>query len=293
MKIPDARLEEVRTRGFTVVEGFLDGATLASAQEALWQLFPAREQYFAHPELHERFTRSQFAGIWLFPYPSWHLNWLAVLPDLVDAAVRFCGTEDLRIYKVELWAKYAGAIDYDQAHHRDYGNHTIVVPKLGGTHVQMTTFILLSDVTEADGPTKIVPLEHMRGLSLVPATLPMGALFDKEVSVTGPAASLLIYRTDVLHRASNFTAANRARFAMLVDFEPRGIAWTGKMAWPSQSLSADWTEAMARMSPTQRTLFGFPVPGDPYWDSQTLRDVGMRYPAMDMAPYRGALGARD
>lgn len=33
-------------------------------------------------------------------------------------------------------------------------------------------------------------------------------------------------------------------------------------------------------------LFGFPAPGEEYWDTQTLRDVGKRYPHMDMTPYR-------
>ena len=211
-----------------------------------------------------------------------------MLPDLVDAAERFCGTQNLHLYKVELWGKYAGATDYDQAHHRDFGNHNLVVPQLAGRHVQMTTFILLSDVTEADGPTKVVPLEHSRHVPLLPLQRPMGDLFDKEVSITGPAGSLLIYKTDVLHRGSNFTAPGHSRFAMLVDFQPRGAPWTGKMAWPNHSLSHDWVDAMERMTPRQRTLFGFPAPGDPYWDEQTLRDVALRYASMDMSPYRSA-----
>jgi len=286
MQVSDAQLDEVRTRGFTVVENFLDAPTLTAAQRALWSIFPTPQEYFAEPARHTRFTRSQFAGLRLFPYPSWSLNHLAVLPDLVDAAERFCGTPDLHLYKIELWAKYAGAIDYDQPHHRDYGNHSLVVPKLAGSHVQMTTFILLSDVTELDGPTKIVPIERARDVPLVPRELPMGVLFDAEVSITAPAGSLLIYRTDVLHRGSNFKAPNRSRFTMLVDFQPRGVPWTGKMAWPNQSLSPDWTDAMVRMTPRQRALFGFPVPGDAYWDEQTLRDVALRYPGMHMAPYR-------
>ena len=36
----------------------------------------------------------------------------------------------------------------------------------------------------------------------------------------------------------------------------------------------------------ERDLFGFPRPGDAYWNEQTLADVALRYPGMDMAPYR-------
>ena len=51
------------------------------------------------------------AGVEEFPYRSWDLNRLAVHPDLVDAAERYLETADLHLYKVELWAKYAGAVD--------------------------------------------------------------------------------------------------------------------------------------------------------------------------------------
>jgi hypothetical protein len=36
----------------------------------------------------------------------------------------------------------------------------------------------------------------------------------------------------------------------------------------------------------ERDLFGFPRPGDGYWNEQTLADVAARYPGMDMTPYR-------
>lgn len=288
MKVSDAKLDEVRTRGFTVIENFLEPALLAQAQAALWTVFPKPEEYFADPDGHAKLAKSQFSGIRLFPYPAWALNRLSVHPDLVDAAERFCGTEDLHLYKIELWAKYAGAIDYDQAHHRDFGNHTLVVPKAAGSQ-QMTTFLLLSDVTELDGPTKVVPLEKTRDLPLWPAELKRGAYEEQEIAVTAPAGSLFIYRTDVLHRGSNFKAPGRARFALLNDFQPRGAPWAGKLAWPNHALSPHWLEAMAAMSPRERQLFGFPAPNDPYWDAQTVRDVGLRYPQMDMRPYREAL----
>ena len=42
---------------------------------------------------------------------------------------------------------------------------------------------------------------------------------------------------------------------------------------------------MERATPAERCLFGFPAPGDPYWNAQTVADVSTRYPRMDMAPY--------
>jgi hypothetical protein len=46
----------------------------------------------------------------------------------VDLAQRLVGREDLRAYSIEAWAKYTGAADYDQYLHRDYLNHSLLVP---------------------------------------------------------------------------------------------------------------------------------------------------------------------
>ncbi|MHB8528122.1 MAG: phytanoyl-CoA dioxygenase family protein [Caulobacteraceae bacterium] len=286
MHVSDESLAQVWEQGFTVVERFLDPDTLRAAQEALWQVYPTPGDFFADPERHARFSRSQFAGLRFFPYPSWALNRVAVYPDLVEAAERFLGAADIEIYKVELWAKYAGAINYDQAHHRDFGNHTLVVPRRDGRHVQMTTFILLSDVGELDAPTKIVPLPESADIPLIPKEQPFGHLFDREISITAPAGSLLIYKTDVLHRGSDFKAPGRSRFVYLVDFQQRGWRWNGKMSWPDHADRPGMAEAMIRMSPRERDLFGWPPAGADYWNPQTLADVAARYPGIDLSPYR-------
>jgi len=288
MRVSDTKLAEIWDRGFTVVENFLDAETLEAARAALWDVYPRPEDYFADPSAHPRLARSQFAGLRFFPYESWALNRVAVYPDLVDAAERFLGSTDIEIYKVELWAKYAGAINYDQMHHRDFGNHTLVVPRADGRHPQMTTFILLSDVTEDDGPTKVIPLPDSRDIPLFPRQQPMGALHEREVSVTGPAGSLFIYKTDVLHRGSDFKAPGHSRFVMLTDFQARGWRWNGKMSWPDHADRRGMTEAMIRMTPRERDLFGWPPIGSDYWNEQTLRDVATRYPGIDLGPYGAA-----
>ncbi|HEY2429210.1 MAG TPA: phytanoyl-CoA dioxygenase family protein, partial [Acidimicrobiales bacterium] len=168
MRVPDAALEDVRQRGFALVEGFLGPDELEAAQRALWLHFPTPEDYFADPARYADYARSQFAGVLEFPYRSWDLNRLAFHHDLVDAAERFLRTTELHLYKVELWAKYAGAADYDQPLHRDYGSHSLVVPRRDGRYQQLTTFIFLSDVTEEDGPTRIVPYADGKDVPFTP-----------------------------------------------------------------------------------------------------------------------------
>jgi ectoine hydroxylase-related dioxygenase (phytanoyl-CoA dioxygenase family) len=298
VRIDDASLDLVREQGYAVVEGFLSGDELAGARACLWHHYPTPEQYAADPASHARFARSQFAGLRLFPFHGWDLNLLAFHPDLVDAVERYLGSTDLQLYKVELWAKYSGAIDYDQPPHRDFGNHSLVVPRADGVGTQLTTFVLLSDVTEADGPTRVVPLEHTRDIPMVPDdtepgwpfSAPMGTFADVEVPVVGPAGSLFVYRTDVFHRGSDFTEPGRSRFALLADYQVRGPTWTGKMAWPNHAQGSDFVEVIERASVRERDLFGFPRPGDAYWNDQTLADVQRRYPRMDLTPYRTGAG---
>jgi hypothetical protein len=116
----------------------------------------------------------------------------------------------------------------------------------------------------------------------------MGDFFDDEVAITGPAGSILIYKTDVFHRGSNFGAEGRSRFVMPVDFKARGWRWQGKLAWPDRANSFEWKQAMSQMTPRQRDVFGWPPIGDPYWNAQTLADVGVRYPDLDLSPYAKA-----
>jgi hypothetical protein len=286
MRVPDSKLAEVRERGYTVVEGFLDADTLAAARDALWTVYPRPEEYFAHPDKYPELGKSQFSGLRTFPFQLWELSRVSVYPDLIDAAERLLSTADIELYKGELWAKYSGAINYDQFHHRDYGNHSLVVPRVDGKHMQMTTFVLLSDVDENDGPTKIAPLHETRDIPLGVNFVPKGELFDKEVAITGPAGTLMIYKTDVFHRGSDFKASGRSRFAILTDFQARGARWQGRMSWPDRGGMKEMAEALTKMSPRQRDLFGWPPPGSDYWNEQTLRDVAQRYPKMDLAPYR-------
>jgi hypothetical protein len=284
--ISDETLDQVRSDGFAVVDGFLSDDELAAARRGLFEVFPTPDDYVADPEAHARFVRHQFAGLRLGPFPSWELNRLAFHPDLVDAAERFCATTDLQLYKMELWAKYSGGADYDQAHHRDYGNHSVVVPRRDGRWPQLTTFFLLSDVTEEDGPTRVIPRSIGDSVPFVPRELEMGSLVEHEVAIVGRAGSILLYTTDVLHRGSAMTGVDRSRFSLLADYSARGNPWMGKMSWPGMALQPGWQEMMERSSVRERDLFGFPPPGHEYWNDQTLADVQARYPAMDVGPYR-------
>jgi len=299
MRVPDRYVTDLREHGYLVFEGFLASDELAEARDALWLHYPRPQQYFADPDAHAWLATSQWGGLIRGPWRSWALNRLAFHPDLLGVAERFLGSDDLRLYEAELWAKYAGATDYDQNHHRDFGNHSLVVPKRSDSATQMTAWILRSDITDEDGPTKIVPLPIGAGVPYWPSTidaaapdlvaeyLPSGAFAEHEISVTGPAGTLLCFRSDILHRGSRVTGQRSARFSMLTNYEVWGPRWTGRVAWAERALEPNWSEIIERATPRERSLFGFPAPGDPYWDEQTLTDTQARYPRADLTPYRG------
>lgn len=286
MRVRDAALHEVRDQGFTVVEGFLSPAEVRTVRRALTREFPSADEFHADPAAHAELVATPFAGNRPFPFPTTAIALLACHRDLVDAAERFLSSTDLALYKIELWAKYSGTCVYQQGLHRDFGNHNLLVPRADGRWPQMTTFLLLSDVTIDDGPTYVVPRRHS-------ATVPLSVrhddgahgLADHEVPVVGPAGTLLIYTTDVFHRGSSMTGHRRARFTLLADYMARDAPWLGKRAWPDSALQPGWDALLAACSPRQRELFGVPPPGHPYWNAQTVADVAARWPGVDMTPY--------
>ena len=254
MRVPDRCLKDLRERGYLVFEGFLGADELAAARDALRLHYPSPEEYFADPAAHAWLAASQFAGIILGPWRSWDLNRLAFHPDLLDLAERFLGSADLRLYDSYLWAKYSGAVDYEQNHHRDFANHSLVVPKRSDPATQITSAILLSDVGEEDGPTKVVPLSVGESVPYWPDTLddpannyvadylPAGAFASEEISVAGSAGTLFTYRTDLLHRGSRMTAERAARFTLSAHYDVWGPRWTGRVAWAERSLNPGWVE---------------------------------------------------
>src|SRR3954447_15804504 len=190
MRVPDRCVADLRQRGYLVFEDFLAADELAAAQDALWLHYPRPDQYFADPAAHAWLAADQWAGIVRGPLRSWSLYRLALHSDLLDPEARFLGSDDLRLYEAELWAKYAGVVDYDQRHHRDFVNHSLVVPKRSQPATQLLTWILLSDVGEEDGPTKVVPLPVGERVPYWPVpgdhditnSLPAGMFAEEEVS---------------------------------------------------------------------------------------------------------------
>jgi hypothetical protein len=114
------------------------------------------------------FIGDEFAGIDSFPFASTELSLLAVNHRVLELAEALLDDDDIHIYGAEGWAKYTGACDYDQDMHRDYLNHTILVPSTTPGCRQVEMFVFLNDVPEELGPPHLVSRRHTANLPAVP-----------------------------------------------------------------------------------------------------------------------------
>jgi hypothetical protein len=225
----------------------------------------------------------------VFPFENNALNRLFVHDALIDLAQELLGTEHVRLYQGMASAKFSdGHPDYEQLLHVDYGNHTLVVPRADAGYQHLELFVYLSDVTPERAATRIVSRRLTGGIPVERMYLSLtdyASLYDAEEPAAGPAGSVLAYRPDVYHRGTALTEPGTVRYMLHVAFKPVGTDWLGYQAWPQAAESRGWHRFMEEAALRQLTVLGFPEPGDPYWNAETLHGVGARYPSLDMSPW--------
>jgi hypothetical protein len=188
-----------------------------------------------------------------------------------------------------LGAKYSGGAESDdQLLHVDYGNHTLVVPRADVGYQHLELFVYLSDVTAATAATRMVSRRLTRDIPVERTYLSLNdyrELYEAEVPAEGAAGSVLAYRPDVFHRGVRMTAPASARFMLHVSFKPANTDWLGSQAWPGAAEGLAWHRFANGASVRQLSLLGFPPPGHPYWNEETLAGVAARYPGLDLTPW--------
>jgi hypothetical protein len=220
-----------------------------------------------------------------FPLPGRSaLNNLFVHPRLIEFARLALGDDDLRIYQAAVWGKWAGAINYEQPLHQD-GNHSLLPPRMEPGFWHLESFLYLSDVDEDCAPPRLVPRSR--------SDVAYDDLYAHEVVATGERGSLLAYRSDVWHRGTDFARADASRFVLVAAFRPAVADWFGYDAFPRLGLDSTFRSFAAGKTPEELALFGVPRPGHAYWNEATVAGLSARYPGLDVAPWRDALGRRE
>jgi hypothetical protein len=190
-------------------------------------------------------------------------------------------------------AKYANqSSGYNQLLHADFPNHTILAPQTPERFPQLELFIYLSDVSEANGATRLVSCARTADIAVEQHTLTFtdySHLYDDPGMARGPAGSIVAYRPDVYHRSVDITTPGARRIMMHVSYRLAAAEWGQYQAWAYKGFSPEWHNFVQASGPTELALVGFPAPGHPYWDEDSITRVNARYPGLDMTPWKDAL----
>jgi hypothetical protein len=232
-----------------------------------------------------------------FPLLDDAVNDLLTGPEVVELMRDLIGVDDVRMVDGSSWAKYAGNFDYEQDFHRDYLNNTLVVPREDDSYCNLQLFIYLSDVTDGDGPTHLLSHEYVRDLPPHEWLLARDRYperYEHEIAAVGAPGTLVIYRLDTFHRGSALKSPTGHRWLLAASYcAAAASGWLGREIWPYKGGSPEMNHFLTRASVDQRSVIGFPAPGHPYWNQETLDGVRSRYPGIDMTPYEEACRAPD
>ncbi len=231
-------VDELREEGWVLLQSFLSNEDVSRAQAAADAYYPSAERYEECSEEFAWLKADPFAGVINFPFSDSYLNHLIFDPKILSLTEETLEIHDFVLLRAHLQAKFAGAANYDQPLHRDYGNHTLAVPGQQGEYRQLGFFLYLSDVTEDLGPTHLVSKKRCKDLPTGYTHFFRDAesatsrhfykkapeLYEVEVPAVGPAGSLLVFELDTLHRSSIITAASGVRLTL-------GFGYGGSRPW--------------------------------------------------------------
>ncbi len=282
------------TEGWCVVPEVIPPAQLAAAQEAAHRYFPTPAEMMKEGGTEAGPWHTWDAAWPEFPFHSTRLNTLVLHDRVVDLAEALLGSSDLILYMGLMTGKYANqSSDYNRLLHADYPNHMLVVPRHDVGYQQLEFFIYLTDVAEEDGATRFVSWQKTKDIPVECHTLnyvDYAELYEDPSVAAAPAGSVVAYRPDVYHRSVDHTDPTRYRVMLHVSFRPRNADWGGYQAWPARGFSPELSKYVQQATPRQLELMGVPGPGHPYWNLTTLEGMQRRYPGLDMAPWRKAMG---
>jgi ectoine hydroxylase-related dioxygenase (phytanoyl-CoA dioxygenase family) len=310
MRITDEHLAHWREHGYVLVEDFLTDAEIEAARANLARYVPTWREFADAPERYPRIRSSSMVKA-EFPFLDRALNEITTHPEITSAIERILGTSAIHLTQSIFWVKYARTHDYSQELHLDYQNNTLTFPSDDPRFQQLPMIVYYEDVSEEDGPTYVVSRKHTDHLVFdVPHArdpekgelaefekfnfpslnrIEDASVYEHEIALTPKAGSLMLFSMATFHRGSAMRAVSGRRLSHHVVYRRAGNEWMGWLAWPRRGADPEMREFIQVATPHQLKLIGFPEPGHPFWTEDTLAGVALRYPRMDLGPYRAAL----
>ena len=252
------------------------------------------------------------------------LNHMTIHRNALKAVAQVMGVTpmELRLSQSHVIAKYGREVPdphdpsktimaEDQDIHVDYGNNTLVVPPHTSRPDGIACLCYYSEVDECGGATHFaLPTpgeltsyspEQFNAPNFVFGTRNGSAatdqgprseantrrLYAEEKPICYAPGTCIIYGLNAWHRGTPVNP-DQIRYTHHHVWRHREAEWVN---WQSLAprMSAMPSLYLSGLSVLQRTVLGFPAPGDRYWTADTLDAVGQRYPEMDMSPYRSAM----
>jgi len=310
----DAEVSAWREDGWVLLDGLIGTEEIDALTEDLREIFPRAEDLHADPDgVTERWlghpVQPKEVFVWpdegpgfrpdqqrwaaAFPFAgTGALNRMCVHPSIVDFAERALDNNEIRLYQAHLSAKYAGVTNYEQPMHVDR-NHSWLPAGSESPWWNLEGFLYLTDVTDDDNPTRLVTVGETVHIDspygvVMPNMEP--GVYAAERPAPGVRGSYLAYRSDTWHRGAPFGSGTGARVVLAVAFKNASVEWIGYDTQQSRSTGIEWTVFVESSTPRELALFGWPPPGHPVWDEQLVERTQERYPALDLGPWRKALG---
>jgi hypothetical protein len=293
-RITERHIEAWTRDGYVVVAPFLVEDELRLALDAVYRHFPEWEAYAARPEGYQHMF-SNGLTVLEFPYAEPVLNRITLHPAVLMAVRDLLGTEDIRLTQSMVLGKYATTFDHEQELHTDFDNNSLVVPSEDGIFQQLPAILYLSDVTLDLGPTYYVKRQFSAQIPLSPRNKSRedySELYRHEEPLCVPAGSLLLHSMSGFHRGSRMRARTGLRLTIHLVYRSAACEWQGWSAWPRLAQQPPMQRFLVQATSEERSLLGFPPPGHEYWNEATLDGVELRYPGIDLQPYRAAWRSR-
>lgn len=323
-RLSERQVTQWRESGYTLVQGLIDPHDLQELLALADETFPkpGTEAAASITDFGSNGAWVFPSGHRIFNEITLNPQLLQAIASLLDVDV-----ERLRLTQSDLWPKYgrvekvSSQDNMDQRIHVDYPNHSLVHPPEWNHPEAVELIVYYSDARDCGGETAVVPrtgrddvayrwpIIDSPGIGALPfindrasaeAALKgshpemfnfRAQLYDREAYVDFRQGDILLYRHDTWHRGTPLKPGTR-RLAQNMTFRVADAEWVSTLhpgwSWSAYRPSQFLEKWIATCSVLQRTVMGFPAPGNAYWTEATLAAVVARYGSLgfDPTPYR-------
>ena len=257
MQLTDDHFNTFIDQGFVVVENFYPEEQRAQIAAAVRQTLPPWETLKETP-----------AGSLLrddFPYADMFFNKLIIDWDLIAFVQRVLDTEAIHFRYAHNWARYPNPTDIPPDLHIDNGNNSLLPPTADQRYGQISSWYFPEAVSADQAPMRIIPKPYDQDLT-------------KQVLLTVPAGTIMIFNTHIWHSATIFKNNQGQRYSVTRIYGRADHYWEGVRSYTNAGRHENFRQFIGTLSARDRELFRFPFAGHPYYTEATLARLEDQYP---------------